>query len=156
VGHTSRAILLLVGLAALPAHADVQEFYVATVHLDGSTSTKGDGSHPAEPFPAQEIPSGGGLIRKSPNAEGAWSIRAFVFVPQQLVVRQGDEVVLHFVGVQGPSHRIEVVGQGPAFELRRGEVRTIRFQAAEPGVTAFRSIDRAPTMQGQILVLAKP
>lgn len=139
-----------------PARADVQEFFIATVHLDGKTSTKGDEGHPPEPIPVMQLPKGDGLVRNAPDADGVWSIRMFVFEPQQVVVRQGDEVWLHFVGVQGPSHRIEIDGQGAPLTLQRGEMKTVRFKAAEPGVIRFRSIDRAPTMQGQVLVLPNP
>jgi plastocyanin len=88
--------------------AQQKEFYIATVHLDGKTSTKGDAAHPPEAFPTQSLPSGGGIVMRQPDAEGTWQIRAFVFQPAQLTVYQGDQVTLHFLGVQGPSHTITV------------------------------------------------
>lgn len=38
-----------------------------------------------------------------PDEKGDWSVRAFVFQPAQVVARQGDTVILNFMGVQGPS-----------------------------------------------------
>jgi plastocyanin len=153
-----RSIVMFIALTslAIPARADMQEFFIATVHLDGKTSTKGDEGHPAEPFPVQQLPKGDGLVRKAPDADGVWSIRMFVFEPQQVVVRQGDEVRLHFVGVQGPTHRIEIDGQASPIVLRRGEMRAVNLKASEPGLIRFRSIGRGPTMQGQVLVLPNP
>lgn len=112
-------------------------------------------AHPAEPFPGAAMPAGSGLLLTPPDAEGTWRMRAFVFQPAQIVVRQGDPVVLTFVGVQGPAHRIEVAGQGEPFTLRRGEIRTVRFTADRSGTIAYRSLDRLPSMTGEVLVLPR-
>lgn len=139
--------------AALPA--GTRHFHVATVHLDGNTGLTATAAHPAEPFPAAAMPAGGGLLLTPPNAEGAWRMRAFVFQPAQIVVRQGDPVALTFIGVQGPAHRIEVEGQGEPFTLRRGEIRTVSFTVETPGTIAYRSLDRLPSMVGEVVVLPR-
>ena len=82
-------------------------------------------------------------------------MRAFVFQPAQIVVEQGDVVGLNFVGVQGPSHRIAVEGIEEVLELKRGEVGRIEVQAKEPGTIRFASLDRLPSMQGEIVVLPR-
>ncbi len=61
---------------------------------------------------------------RPPNEQGDWSIRSFVFQPSQVVVKQGDIVVLNFVGVQGPSHTISIDGQNEQISLKRGEIMT--------------------------------
>ena len=90
---------------------------------------------------------------KPPDPKGEWSVRAFAFHPSQVVVRQGDTVVLNFMGVQGPSHTIAVDGQPEQLALRRGEMKSVRFVADQPGIINFVSVGREPTMQGSVIVL---
>lgn len=132
-----------------------QVFHIATVHLDAKTNVKGDAAHPAEPFPESAKSSGGGLIVRPPNEQGDWTVRAFVFQPSQVVVQQGDKVTLNFVGVQGPSHTIAIDGQNERITLKRGEMKSLRFVAEQPGTIRFVSVGREPTMQGSILVLRR-
>lgn len=132
-----------------------QVFHIATLHLDGKTNVNAAGDHSAEPFPATAPKSSGGFIVKQPDAKGEWSVRAFVFHPAQVVVRQGDTVALNFMGVQGPSHTIAIDGQRERLSLKRGEMKTVRFVAEQPGVIKFISVGREPTMQGSVLVLPR-
>lgn len=138
------------------------EFYIATVHLDGRTGTAaqaGDAAtffpHPAEALPAAQPPAGGGLIVKGPSPGGDWQMRAFLFAPSQLVAVEGDTVVLTFVGVQGPSHRIAVEGHEGEIQLKRGETKSVVLDKVRPGIIRFASLDRLPSMVGQVVVLAK-
>lgn len=133
-----------------------KDFYIVTVHVDGKTSTQGDSNHPAEAFPDQTLPAGGGIVAKAPDAKGEWSIRAFVFEPSQVLVYQGDQVNLHFLGVQGPSHTIAVEGHAEPLVLKRGEMKTVSLVANTVGVVSFRGVNRAPTMHGQVIVLPRP
>lgn len=147
-----------VGTATMPpATPGVREFYVATVHLDGTTSTKGDAQHPPEAFPeTASLPAGGGYVLTKPDANGTWNMRTFLFSPAQVTVMQGDKVVLNFIGVQGVSHRIQVEGAGAPVQLKRGEVARVEFVASQPGIVRYMSLDRQPSMQGEVLVLPKP
>jgi hypothetical protein len=144
------------GSAAAQTAADAREVFIATVHLDGNANSEGDAKHPPEPFPANPPPAGGGLILTPPDGDGAWRMRAFLFEPRQVVVFQGNPVKLSFVGVQGPSHRIQVDGLSDVIDLKRGEVRTVTIPADTPGVIGFRSLDRLPSMQGSVVILPKP
>ena len=137
------------------ARAEVQSFHVVTVHVDGNTNVRGDDAHPAEAFPTQALPEGGGVQRTPPDADGNWRMRAFVFVPSQLVVHVGDVVELHFVGVQGPSHRIRIDGVAQEIDLLRGEIEDVTLRPEKPGVIRFESVKRLPSMRGQILVLPR-
>lgn len=147
------------GGAAAPAPAAVEpgtrHFHIVTVHLDGNANTRGDAAHPAEAFPAAAPPAGGGLLLRPPAPDGAWSVRAFVFHPSQVLVRQGDRVALTFIGVHGPSHRIAVDGREEVLTLRCGETATVTFTADRPGAVGFRSLDRMPSMAGEVLVLPR-
>jgi hypothetical protein len=156
--------LAALALSLLPALAAAQptepaatrQFFVATVHLDGNTNAlRAGATHPVEPFPTAALPAGGGLILTPPAPDGAWSVRAFVFQPAQIVVRQGDRVALTFVAVHGASHRILIDGQTEPLALRRGEAGTISFLAERPGSIGFRGDGRAPSMAGEVLVLPR-
>jgi hypothetical protein len=131
-------------------------FYIATVHLDGNANVEGDAAHPPEAFPSTGMPEGGGLLLSEPDADGDWRIRSFAFHPAQIIVHQGEEVTLNFVGVQGPTHEIAIEGRDDIIELKRGEIRSVTLPAAEPGIIHFASLGRQPSMQGQILVLPRP
>ena len=146
---------------AFPATSH-REFFIATVHLDGRTGTKPQPAdpanffpHPAEEFPATALPGGGGLILKGPDESGDWQMRAFMFLPAQVVAVEGDTVVLNFVGAQGPSHRIAIEGRDGEIVLKRGETKSVVLNGVKPGVIRFASLDRLPSMVGQILVLPK-
>ncbi len=140
---------------AQPGQSPEQIFNIATLHLDGKTNISAAGDHKAEPFPETAPKSSGGFIVKPPDAKGEWSVRAFVFHPAQVVVRQGDKVALNFMGVQGPAHTIAIDGQRERLSLRRGEMKTVRFVAEQPGVIRFVSVGREPTMRGSVLVLPR-
>ena len=49
-----------------------------------------------------------GVKLTAPNKAGAWDFRSFTFLPDQIVVNQGDKVTLHFIGVQGAHHVVSV------------------------------------------------
>lgn len=139
-----------------------KEFYIVTLHVDGRTGTMVQAPdpsnffpHPAEAFPAVKLPEGGGLVLKGPNDKGDWQMRAFAFSPAQVVVQEGDWVTLNFVGSQGPAHRIAVEGVEGEINLKRGETKAVELVASKPGIIRFASLDRLPSMVGQILVLPK-
>lgn len=136
--------------------ANPRHFHVITVHLDGATGIQASAAHPAEAYPTQPMPAGGGLLLRPLSQEGNWSVRAFVFQPSQIVVMQGEPVTLTFVDIQGPSFRIAVDGVAEPIAMRRGEVRTVTLPADRPGRIGFRSLDHAPSMTGEILVLPRP
>jgi hypothetical protein len=64
-------------------------------------------------------------------------------------------VVLNFIGVQGPSHRIAIEGKDGEIVLKRGEMKSVVLEDVKPGVIRFASLDRLPSMVGQVLVLPK-
>ena len=149
------ALLALPALAA-PVSAQEREFYIKTVHFDGRANIHGDASHGPETFPNTDIPAGGGLQLKKPNDKGAWKIRAFTFQPQQITVRQGDRVTLHFVGVQGMKHTIHVEGKDvdEKFVLARGKLKDVSFTAKTAGVIRIECYDHQPAMNAEIVVMA--
>ena len=151
--------------AVSPNQSTSKEFWINTVHLDGMTNInagvkcdtcpQNTPTHPPEKPPVNStIPAGGGFRIVEPNKVGAWDFRSFTFAPDQIVVNQGDKVTLHFIGVQGAHHVIEVEGVD-TFELLRGQIHTISFVANSPGTITYTCHVHPPNMVGQILVLPK-
>jgi hypothetical protein len=151
--------------AVSPNQSTNKEFWINTVHLDGMTNIhagvkcdtcpQNTPSHPAEQPPVNStIPTGGGFRITPPNKAGAWDFRSFTFAPDQIVVNQGDKVTLHFIGVQGAHHVIDVEGVD-TFELSRGQIHTVSFTANSPGTITYICHIHLPNMVGQILVLPK-
>ena len=149
-----------------PNRSTNKEFWINTVHLDGTTNInagvkcdtcpQNTPTHPPEKPPVNStIPTGGGFRIVEPNKVGAWDFRSFTFAPDQIVVNQGDKVTLHFIGVQGAHHVIEVEGVD-SFELLRGQIHTVSFVANSPGTITYTCHVHPPNMVGQILVLPKP
>ncbi|HJT47184.1 MAG TPA: hypothetical protein VJ729_03295 [Nitrososphaeraceae archaeon] len=148
-----------------PNQSTNKEFWINTVHLDGMTNihpgmscdtcAQNTPPHPAEQPPLNStIPSGGGFKITAPNKVGAWDFRSFTFSPDQIVVNQGDKVTLHFIGIQGAHHVVEVQGVD-TFELMRGQIHTVSFTANNPGTITYICHVHLPNMVGQILVLPK-
>lgn len=149
------SLMLAAFTFALPASAEVREFYIVTVHYDGKTNAKGDATHKPEAFPAKPFESTEGMWVKGPQANGDWNVRAFVFDPSHVTVMQGDDVRLHFVGIHGGSHQIAVEGVDNPVTVKRGTTMTVSFKAAKPGIVSFICADHPPSMRGQVVVLAK-
>ena len=148
-----------------PNQSTNKDFWIDTVHFDGMTNlnaakfcdtcSQNTPLHPGEKPPVNStIPTGGGFRITEPNTVGAWDFRSFAFAPAQLIVKQGDKVTLHFVGVQGVHHVITVDGVG-SFSLLRGQIHIVSFIANNPGTINYYCHIHMPNMVGQILVLPK-
>jgi len=127
----------------------------SSLSIDGNTTTKGDADHKPEAFPTAPLPDGGGLVLSKPDAEGKWRIRAFTFEPSQIVVKAGEPIRLHFVGVQGMNHHIHLEGEGvdEKFALERGTMHTVELKPEKPGIIEIECYDHPPSMRGEIVVL---
>jgi hypothetical protein len=71
---------------------------------------------------------------RPPDQSGRWEVSAYLWSPGQIVVREGDDVVIDFVGINGASHPTEIRGLGKAFALNRGNVVGVEFKAERVGV----------------------
>jgi len=145
-------------IASKPNQSTNKEFWIKTVHLDGFANLKGipTGPDPAPPekFPNSTIPAGGGVKLTPPDKTGAWKFRVFTFEPSQIVVNQGDKVILHFADVQGAHYTIAVDGVG-SFPISRGQIHTVSFTADKVGIINYWSPDHMPSVVGQIVVLPR-
>jgi plastocyanin len=124
-------------------------FYINTIRFDGTANVT------EEPFPNSTLPAGEGYALSSPDAEGDWSIRTYAFDPSQIVVYEGDQVTLNFLGVNADVHNVTVNGYAEPFELHRGELKTVAFTADRAGTIDFNCQIHQPTMHGQIIVLPR-
>ena len=77
-----------------------------------------------------------------------------MFQPAQLTVYQGDQVTLHFLGVQGPSHTITVEGQADKFVLRRGERHSVPLSLTPSARSVFSLSIGSPRWQASCRVTA--
>jgi plastocyanin len=145
-------------ISSNPNQSTNKEFWIKTVHLDGFANLKGipTGPDPAPPekFPNSTIPAGGGVKLTPPDKTGAWKFRVFTFEPSQIVVNQGDKVILHFADVQGAHYTIAVDGVG-SFPISRGQIHTVSFTADKVGIINYWSPDHMPSVVGQIVVLPR-
>jgi plastocyanin len=78
-----------------------------------------------------------------------------VFDPRQIIVDEGDEVTLEFVGINGASHPITIEAYGQTFELKRGHVNTVTFTADKPGRHSIICSAHLPTMISELIVNPK-
>lgn len=153
-----RSILFLTALiagqmsgvgAALAQTAEKRFFTIAAVEPRGGATVD------REAFPAEPLPSGGGYVMRQPDQTGRWEVSAYLWSPGQIVVNQGDEVVLDFVGINGASHPTEIKGLGKTFTLTRGQVTRVEFKADKPGIYPIVCTTHAPSMRGEIVVLPR-
>lgn len=144
------SLAVLFGLQAGASAGQAQEkrfFTLAAVEPKGGTNVT------QEAFPGQSLPSGGGYVLKEPDETGRWEVSAYVWMPAQIVVNEGDEVTLEVVGINGAEHPTEIEGLDVSFTLRRGEVIRIEFTADRPGTYPIVCHTHTPSMRGEIVVL---
>jgi plastocyanin len=108
-----------------------------------------------EAFPAQPLPEGGGYILKEPDANGRWEVSAYVFMPSQVIVNEGDEVTLEVVGINGAEHPAVIEGYDVEFTARRGQLTSVTFLADKPGVFRILCDVHHPSMHAELIVLPK-
>ena len=147
-------LALIGGQAGYLGAADAQTagrrfFTVAAVEPRGGTNAS------QEAFPTEPLPAGGGYVIRQPDQTGRWEVSAYVWNPSQIVVNQGDDVTLEFVGINGASHPTEIKGLGKTFTLKRGQVTRVEFKAERPGVYPIVCSTHAPSMRGEVVVLPR-
>lgn len=137
----------LVGLAS-PAEAAKRFFTVTAVEPKGGTTID------KEPFPTTAL-DGKGYVLKAPDQTGRWEVSAYVWQPNQIIIDEGDDVTLEFVGINGAEHPTEIVGYGKKLVLKRGHVVRVAFKADKAGVFPIICGHHGPSMIGELVVTAK-
>jgi heme/copper-type cytochrome/quinol oxidase subunit 2 len=129
--------------------AEQRHFTIAAVEPRGG-ATVGQ-----EPVPTERLPPGPGYVLRQPDQTGRWEVSVYLWSPSQIVVHQGDEVTLDFVGINGASHPTEIKGLDKAFTLKRGHVVRVEFKAERPGTYSVICNTHVPSMRAEIVVLPR-
>lgn len=133
-----------------PARADKRFFTVLAIEPKGGTTTD------KEPFPATALPPGGGYVIAPPDEKTRrWEVSAYVWHPAQIIVNEGDEVTLEFVGINGASHPTTIAAFGQAFTVKRGQAHRVTFKADKVGIFGITCSTHAPSMSGELVVMPK-
>lgn len=132
-----------------PAHSAKRFFTIAAVEPKGGTTVD------KEPFPTAALPEGNGYVIKKPDQTGRWEVSAYVWQPSQIIVTEGDEVTLEFIGINGAEHPTTIVGYDKALVLKRGHVVRLEFTADKVGTFAIECSHHRPSMVGELIVVPK-
>jgi hypothetical protein len=141
--------VVALGCGSSPAAAEKRVFTIAAVEPKGNTTAD------KEPFPIEPLPTGGGYVLERPDQTGRWGVEVYVWQPSQIIVNQGDEVTLEFVGINGRSHPVTISGYGKSFNLKRGHVQRVTFTADKAGIFRFNCGAHMPSMTGELVVMPK-
>jgi plastocyanin len=139
---------LLAGGSAT-AQAAQRFFTIAAVEPKGGTIAD------KEPFPTAALPEGGGYVIRKPDQTGRWEVSAYVWQPSQIIVTEGDDVTLEFIGINGAEHPTSIVGYDKTLVLKRGHVVRIEFRADKTGTFPIVCNHHKPSMVGELIVMAK-
>jgi len=142
-------VLLLLAGSPHQAQAAKRSFTIAAVEPKGGTTID------KEPFPKDPLPEGGGYVLKKPDQTGRWEVSTYVWLPSQIVVTEGDEVSLEFIGINGAQHPTTIVGYDKALLLRRGHVIKVEFTADKAGTFPIVCAQHRPSMVAELIVLPK-
>ena len=156
----TRVLLALLAAGAMGAQAgylgdsraqmpDKRHFTIAAVEPRGGVNVS------QEPFPSEPLPAGGGYVVRQPDQSGRWEVSAYLWSPGQIVVREGEEVAIDFVGINGASHPTEIKGLDKTFTLKRGHVARVEFKAERAGVYPIICGTHQPSMRAEIVVLPR-
>ena len=76
-------------------------------------------------------------------------------VASQIIVTEGDEVSLEFVGINGAEHPTTIVGYDKALVLKRGHVVRVELTADKVGTFPIVCAHHRPSMVGELIVMPK-
>ena len=142
--------IVLLGLSLGAEAAEERVFYMALIEPKGGVTVD------KEPYPAGELPKGGGYVKTAPNSAGRWEVSAYQFSPATIVVKQGDRVMLEMVGINGAKHSVHVDKYRPDHVLvKRGEITRIQFTADTLGLFTIHCKEHEPGMEGHLVVLPR-
>jgi plastocyanin len=154
---TRRRVLRTLALAAVllssltaAATAEPRFFTILAVEPKGGTTVD------KEAFPTGALPAGGGYVLNKPDEKTQrWEVSAYVWLPGQIIVNEGDEVTLEFVGINGAAHATTIAAFGQRFTLKRGEAQRVTFKADKVGIFGIECSTHKPSMSGELIVMPK-
>lgn len=117
---------------------------------------KGGATVDKEPFPTSPLPSGGGYVIAQPDEKtGRWEVSAYIWQPSQIIVNEGDEVTLEFVGINGAAHPTSIAAFGQTFTVQRGHAHRVTFTADKVGIFGIVCSTHKPSMSGELIVMPR-
>lgn len=132
------------------ASAEQRFFTILAVEPKGGTTVD------KEPFPTGPLPTGGGYVIAQPDEKTRrWEVSAYIWQPSQVIVNQGDEVTLEFVGINGAAHPTTIAAFGQTFTLKRGHAHRVTFVADDVGIFGIICSAHKPSMSGELIVMPK-
>jgi plastocyanin len=146
----SLALALTPKPSAVTATPTAKTIFMAAVEPKGSATVD------KEPFPAQALPAGGGMVLKAPDKDGKWEVEIYRWDPGTIIVNQGDGVTLKILGINGKEHITTIEGYGQQFTVKRGELTTVSFKADKAGTFKIKCQTHQPTMEADLVVLGNP
>jgi plastocyanin len=133
-----------------PAWAEKRFFTVLAVEPKGGATVE------KEPFPSNALPSGGGYVIAQPDEKTRrWEVSAYIWLPSQIIVNEGDEVTLEFVGINGAAHPTSISAFGQNFTVKRGVAHRMTFIADKVGIFGIICSTHGPSMAGELIVMPK-
>jgi plastocyanin len=89
-----------------------------------------------------------------PHIDEGDKVERYVFVPDKIVVQQGQHVHLHFLGINGGGGHTVIIENyvTTPFQFFRNQTVTKEFVADEAGVFKIVCSDHPPTMTGELIV----
>jgi plastocyanin len=91
------------------------------------------------------------------TSDDEWRVGSYMYLPQEMIVYEGERITLEILGVRGNEHHTilvdpdgENVGETT---VERGGVHTLQFTAEKPGIYELICVDHPPTMTTYIHVL---
>jgi plastocyanin len=151
-------VLAIVGFGA--GHATTQDVHgkaeAGKRHITiAAVEPKGGVTIDKEAFPQAALPEGGGYQIQKPNAQGRWEVSTYRWMPSQILVNQGDDVTLEYIGINGAEHPALIEGYNLKFVVKRDQVTTVSFKADKPGVFRIYCSAHHPSMHGELIVLPR-
>jgi hypothetical protein len=149
VASALTTIGILIAGSLAEAQAAKRSFTIAAVEPKGGTTVD------KEPFPQGNLPEGGGYVLKKPDHTGRWEVSTYIWLPSQIIVTEGDEVSLEFIGINGAEHPTTIVGYDKMLVLKRGHVVKLEFTADKAGTFPIICAHHRPSMVAELIVLPK-
>lgn len=126
-----------------------RKIYMNAIEPKGSTNID------SEPFPTDQLPSGGGYALKEPDQDGKWVVETYIWEPSVIVVYEGDTVELNILGINGKQHPSNLERYKESFNVERGKLTTFSFIADKAGTYRLSCGIHQPSMNGYLLVLPR-
>ena len=80
---------------------------------------------------------------------------AYVWLPSQVIVNEGDEVTLEFVGINGAAHQTTIAAFGQTFTVKRGQAHRVTFTADKVGIFGIMCDTHKPSMSGEFIIMPR-